>query len=98
MKYYCYILYSKALDRYYTGYTSLSPKERLSNHLSSFYGTTKFTSKANDWILFWSIECSSPLQAQKIERHIKKMRNRKYIENLSKYPEIGVKLKTRYID
>ncbi len=98
MKYICYILYSKCLDRYYTGFTTLAPEERLQNHLSSYYGTAKFTNKAKDWELFWYTECVNTKQAQSIERHIKKMKSKKYIQNLLKYPEITKKLKSNYSD
>ncbi len=90
--YYCYLLYSSILDRYYIGSTTLQPDERLVNHLTEYYGKSKFTSKVNDWILFYSIECHTKQQAQNIERHIKRMKSKTYIRNLKKYPEITVKL------
>jgi putative endonuclease len=35
-------------------------------------------------------------QAHKIENHIKKMKSKKYIENLKKYPEISLRLLQKY--
>jgi len=35
-------------------------------------------------------------QARMIETHIKRMKSRKYIENLMKYPAIAEKLKEKY--
>jgi putative endonuclease len=58
----------------------------------------KFTSKANDWVLFFKIDCETKSQALGIERHIKKMKSKIYIENLSRYPEITTKLLEKYKD
>jgi len=70
MKYYCYILYSASLDRFYTGATSNSVNDRLNLHLSEFYGNNKFTYAAKDWSIFLEIPCSSYKQAISIEKHI----------------------------
>jgi putative endonuclease len=96
--YYCYILYSEKLDRYYIGATSLSPEGRLEQHLSGYYQNSKFTAKAHDWILFMSIECASYAQAREIESHIKSMKSKKYIANLKQYPEIIQKFLDKYSD
>ena len=94
--FYCYILQSQTLDRYYVGSTILNVQDRLERHLSQFYGNKKFTAKANDWVVFMVIECSTIEQARKIESHIKKMKSKKYIRNLKDYPEIIEKLKSIY--
>jgi putative endonuclease len=91
-----YILYSKKLDRFYTGVTTLPIEERLENHLQKRYGKLNFTQKADDWTLFWSLECISFKQARNIELHIKKMKSKIYIQNLGKYLEIGSKLLKKY--
>ena len=44
--YFCYILYSKSLDRYYIGHTGENLDERLRKHLSNHNG---FTARAKDW-------------------------------------------------
>ena len=93
---YCYILHSRALNRFYTGSTILSPEERLKRHLEEYYGKSKFTAKAKDWKIFVAIECSSIDQARKIETHIKNMKSKKYIENLVKYPLITQRLLEQY--
>ena len=93
--FFVYIIKSNSIDRFYIGYTSESIEERISKHNSSFY-SNGYTSKVDDWTLFYSIECTSASQALKIEKHIKKMKSRKYIENLIKYPEITIKLLARY--
>ncbi len=85
---YVYILHSKKLDRYYTGFTTLKPEQRLENHLNLYYHKDKYTAKADDWELFITIKCESHQQAHSIERHIKRMKSKVYIQNLKKYPEI----------
>ncbi len=93
---FCYIIHSKTLNRYYVGSTILSPDIRLQKHLEKYYGVRKFTAKANDWKLFFIISCTTIEQARKIETHIKRMKSKKYIENLNKYPEISLRLLQKY--
>ena len=88
-----YILHSKKLDRFYTGY-STNLEERLQFHQSAL--PHKFTAKAKDWKFFMTISCEDKKQALEIEAHIKRMKSRTYIKNLKKYPEIIQKLKDRY--
>ncbi|MEQ9412738.1 MAG: GIY-YIG nuclease family protein [Cyclobacteriaceae bacterium] len=92
----CYILHSPSLNKYYVGSTQLTTKERLDKHNHAFYGTDKFTASARDWQLFLAIECKSISQARSIEAHIKKMKSRKYIENLKAFPEMTERLLTKY--
>ncbi len=56
----------------------------------------KFTAKADDWELFLRISCTDKEQGLKIEKHIKKMKSKIYIENLRRYPEMIEKLKKRF--
>jgi putative endonuclease len=46
------------------------------------------THKATDWDIYLLISVETIEQAVFIESRIKKMKSRKYIENLRKYPEI----------
>jgi len=94
MDYSVYVLYSKTLDRFYSGHTQ-DLNERLLLHADEQFEDS-FTSRPNDWELFHSISCKSRIQALKIEGHIKKMKSRKYILNLKAYPEIADKLKIKY--
>jgi len=87
-----YFLYSSSIDKYYIGSTELLPAERLKLHLNKNYGTLKFTAKTTDWQLYWSHECTNISQARDIERHIKRMKSKKYLNNLKKHPEIIQKL------
>src|SRR6185437_14334615 len=90
-----YILFSPAADTYYIGATSDEVDIRLEKHLNKHYGSA-FTSSRNDWQVFLQITCESMHHALLIERHIKKMKSRKYITNLSTYPEIVERLKEKY--
>ncbi len=95
MEYLVYILHSEKLDRFYTGYTS-DLERRLEFHTNA--EAQKFTAKANDWNLFFSIKCLSKEQALQVEKHIKKMKGAKYIHNLARYPQMADKLIKKYND
>ena len=56
-----------------------------------------YTKIADDWELFFVINCNNSIQARKIEIHIKAMKSKIYIENLNRYPEISQKLLNKYI-
>jgi putative endonuclease len=88
----CYILHSEKLDRFYIGATQDDLDERIKKHNSHFYNGQHFTKQASDWVLFLAITCSSFSQARAIENHIKRMKSKKYIDNLKRYPEIVEKL------
>ena len=96
MEYVVYILFSKKLNKHYIGFTS-NLDLRLEFHLSEEQ-TRKFTFNADDWVLVFKILCVNKKQAMLIEKHIKSMKSRKYIENLIKYPEISQKLLEKYFD
>jgi len=94
MKNCVYIIHSVELDKFNIGETSDFEK-RFEEHKTGFYKTS-FTSKTQDWVLFFMIECESKVQAIKIEKHIKNMKSKKYICNLKKHPEISRKLIEKY--
>jgi putative endonuclease len=91
MKYSCYIVYSKSINRFYVGYTS-NIDERLRLHKNGHFGGKSYTYKVSDWDLFLLIPCRTIEQAVFTEYRIKKMKSRKYIENLKKYPEMIEKI------
>ena len=95
MVYHVYILYSEKIDRFYVGNTELKVLERLAQHNQGL-NKNAFTIKGRPWTLFHSFSCESRRQARQIERHIKKMKSKKYILNLKNYPEIKQKLLTRF--
>jgi putative endonuclease len=91
-----YILFSKKLSKFYIGMTS-NFDVRLVFHLNDEQ-KRKFTYNADDWVLFFKMDCITKKQALNIERHIKSMKSKIYIENLVKYPNIGQKLFEKYLD
>ena len=91
MRYCCYILYSKSVDRFYIGYTS-DFGERLKSHNNGQFGSKSYSFIASDWEVHLVIPCETIEQAVYIEFKIKKMKSRKYIINLKKYPELVEKV------
>jgi putative endonuclease len=88
----CYILYSPSLNSFYTGSTSDAPDIRLEKYLLEFYGKSKYTAKVKDWEIYISIPCGSVEVAIKLEKRIKRMKSKKFIVNLKRYPEMLQKL------
>lgn len=89
-----YILFSKKLDRFYTG-SCQDLTYRVEQHLNKDFGRS-FTAKADDWELFFLIDDLEYTQARQIEEHIKKMKSKVYIQNLKKHPAIIQKLVAQY--
>ena len=85
------------MDKYYTGITQVGVGSRLSMHNESGYGT-HYTSQASDWELYLEIPCASVRQSMRIEQHIKKMKSKKFIQDLNRYPAIVEKLKEKYAE
>ena len=92
-----YILFSKKNAKYYVGFTTESVADRLVKHNEGYYDD-KWTEAGKPWDLVFTITCENPIQARKIERHIKSMKSTKYIENLIKYPEMTQKLLLKFSD
>jgi len=76
--YYVYILYSQSRDRYYTGYSS-DPEERVIEHN---LGATMSTRTGRPWKLVYTEEFDNKSTATKREAAIKRMKSRKYLEDL----------------
>lgn len=91
---YVYILYSKYLDSHYIG-SCKNLENRLFEHNNGTFENS-FTSKAKDWVLLLKIENLGYQQARNVEKHIKSMKSKIFIENIKIYPELIEKLKTRY--
>ena len=73
-----YILYSEKLNKYYVG-SCVDLERRLYEHN---IGHSKFTSTGIPWKIIYSEEYSTHTEARKREVQIKKMKSRKFIENL----------------
>ncbi|QCK13852.1 GIY-YIG nuclease family protein [Mangrovivirga cuniculi] len=80
MKFYCYILYSAKLDKYYVGHTGDKLEERLRRHNTNHKG---FTGKTNDWQIVYQEKYPTKVEAYAREREIKNWKSRKKIEALS---------------
>jgi putative endonuclease len=78
--YFTYIIYSDRIDKYYTGYTH-NLALRIERHNN---GWGNFSSKGIPWKLVYSEKFSRKTDAIKRENQIKKMKSRKYIEDLIK--------------
>ena len=68
---------------------------RIEKHNRGTYGKHRFTATAGDWELFIKIPANDYPHAIRIERLIKSMKSKKYIENLKKYPELVEKILMR---
>ena len=75
---YVYILYSKRLDKYYTGITD-NLEWRLERHNQ---GWGRFTKGGIRWELVYFEKYPNKSEALKREKEIKSRKSRKYIENL----------------
>jgi len=89
-----YILYSTSLDKHYIGYSN-NVVSRLAYH-NDVNRNAIWTKRGIPWELYFRIDGLSEKQAIMLERHIKKMKSRKYISNLKKYPELVEKVKNKF--
>ncbi len=83
---YLYILHSKKLDRYYVGQTA-DVEFRINLHLNKVFSKS-FTSKSNDWEIVFEYEAQTKEEFLFLERFIKRMKSRKFIEKVIMYPNI----------
>ncbi len=88
----CYIIYSEKLNKFYIGASQESIEVRIEKHNNHEYGNHRFTAKAIDWVLFIKIETDNYAHAIRLERKIKSMKSKKYIENLKEYPDLIQKI------
>jgi putative endonuclease len=75
---YTYILFSEKLNKYYIG-ACTDMDRRLYEHN---IGHSKFTSTSIPWILKYTESFETLQESKRRELDIKKMKSRKYIENL----------------
>ncbi len=89
-----YIIFSESLNRFYIGSTD-DFDERLIQH-NTLVHEKSFTSRGIPWIEFLVIPNLESHQAYAIEKHIKKMKSKKYIFDLKQYSEMVDKLILRF--
>ena len=85
-----YILHSEKINKFYIG-SCQNLALRLKQHKGKEFESS-FTSNADDWVLFFSIDNLDGRQARWVETHIKRMKSSIYIKNLKRYPNIVLKL------
>ena len=88
----CYIIFSKSLNKFYTGACNSSLVERIEKHNNHSYGNHRYTATASDWKLYLDIEATNYPHAIRLERKIKSMKSKVFIQNLKKYPELIQKI------
>ena len=89
-----YIIYSEKLNRFYIG-SSDNYLKRLNEHNLSKY-IDSLPVKGIPWNKYTVIDNLDSKQAIAIEKHIKKMKSRKFIENLILFPDIIQNLVQKY--
>ncbi|MBD3223298.1 MAG: GIY-YIG nuclease family protein [Caldithrix sp.] len=75
MTYYVYAIYSPSLDMIYVGQTG-NLQQRLHDHGK---GYSKFTARANDWVLIYQESLNSRSAALKREKQLKCYRGRQFL-------------------
>ena len=75
-----YIIYSKSVDKYYSGETD-NVEIRLKKHIENTYDGS-FTKIASDWELKLAFECKVRSEALFLESFIKRMKSRKFIRKI----------------
>ena len=84
--YYLYILYSESIDKYYVGETP-DIDVRLSQH-NHHHFKTNFTKAASDWKIVLKFECKNREEALFLEKFIKKMKSRVFVQKVISNQEI----------
>ncbi|WP_111879867.1 GIY-YIG nuclease family protein [Aequorivita sp. CIP111184] len=83
---YLYIIHSLTLDSYYVG-ESPDIHKRLKQH-NEHYFKSNFTKAATDWKISLEYECANRSEALFLEKFIKKMKSRVFIEKVIDNPKI----------
>ena len=86
--YFVYIIYSQKLSRYYVGTTD-NVEQRLIEHNTIIYQNS-FTSRGIPWELNWKTDPLMSEVAYKLDRFIKSMKSKKFIERVMNSPELVV--------
>ena len=81
-----YIIYSPTADKYYTGETN-NVTTRIDIH-NSHKNITAFTKAASDWKTQLIFKCETKEDALYLERYIKRMKSRKFVQKIIERPEI----------
>jgi len=83
---YLYILHSKTANKFYVGET-YELKNRINSHNNHYYQNA-FTKVADDWEYVLTFECQAEADAVYLERFIKRMKSKTFIQKIIQNPEI----------
>jgi len=83
---YLYIIYSETIRKYYVGETP-NVEIRLIQH-NTHHFKTNFTKVANDWKISLKCPCQNRAEALFLEKFIKRMKSKVFIEKVIKNSEI----------
>lgn len=86
MPHFLYILHSKSNSKYYVGETH-DIQERILKHNQHLYSNS-FTKIANDWQLVLTFNCIDRNDALYLEKFIKKMKSKVFVDKIILNPEI----------
>jgi putative endonuclease len=81
-----YIIYSPKTDKFYVGETT-NVEQRLALHNQHSFKKA-FTTSAKNWVIKLSFECKSREEALDLERFIKRMKSKVFIQKIIKDPNI----------
>ncbi|MGI9546142.1 MAG: GIY-YIG nuclease family protein [Flavobacteriaceae bacterium] len=91
---YVYVIQSLVDQSFYVGRTA-DLQNRLEYH-NSADKNIGVTSHKIPWQYYYILKVDNATLAAKIERHIKRMKSKVYLENLTIYAEIGERLIKKY--
>ncbi|AWG21193.1 excinuclease ABC subunit C [Flavobacterium faecale] len=80
------ILYSKSTDKFYIGETH-DIAQRVEKHNHHSYDNS-YTKIASDWNLVLEFNCINKSEALFLEKFIKKMKSKKFIEKIILNPDL----------
>ena len=93
MTHFLYIFYSKTADMYYVGET-IDVELRLNMHNNHVFNNS-FSKIANDWIVKLIFEQPEKSNILFLEKFVKRMKSRKFIEKLIEEPQILTSILSR---
>jgi putative endonuclease len=83
---YLYIIYSTSANKFYVGETDNMEKRLLKHNIHSYKDS--FTKIAEDWEVVLLFKCISKDQAVLLEKFIKRMKSKVFIEKVIANPDI----------
>ena len=89
-----YILFSPSIDKFYIGYSSnIEERVRFHNDINK---NRIWTKRGQPWEKFFVIEGLTKSQALKVEKYIKRMKSKKYLQELPNNLNLIEELKAKF--